>query len=68
MKDWWRSLEEHLDEQSEQAPDPWSDRCDSDIELTAEQQRFLATLADQPAVVRMPAAEPGDLGMSLRRP
>jgi hypothetical protein len=61
MKDWWRSLEEHLDEQSEQAPDPWSDRCHVDLELTEEQQRFLATLADQPAIVRMSAADPADI-------
>ena len=62
MKDWWRFLEEHLDEQSEQAPDPWNNRCDGDIDLTEEQQRFLATLADQPSVIRMPSTDPADLG------
>jgi len=61
MKEWWRSLEEHLDEQSERAPDPWSDRGDVALELTEAQQRFLATLADQPAVIRMSTADPADL-------
>lgn len=61
MKDWWRSIEEHLDEQSEQAPDPWSDRCRVDLELTEEQRCYLAALADQPPVIRMPAVDPTDI-------
>ena len=59
MREWWRSIEEQLDARSESAPDPWSDRCDAAVDLTAEQQQFLSSVHDQPDVIRMHGAALG---------
>jgi hypothetical protein len=53
MTDWWQAIEAALDARSEQAPDPWSDLVEEDVELTDDQYRFLQSLADQPAVGRL---------------
>ena len=53
MSDWWQAIEAALDARSEQAPDPWSDLVEEDVELTDDQHRFLQSLADQPTVARI---------------
>ena len=52
MREWWKVIEAQLDAHSETAPDPWSELTDGPVELTDEQQQFLAALDDQPPIAR----------------
>jgi hypothetical protein len=53
-RSWWESIEEHLADREDGAPDPWADRdaVEGDV-LTDDQEAFLAGLADQPAPPRI---------------
>lgn len=57
MSDWWRRIEQDLDERSLGAPDPWAGRePDEAVALTTGQQRYLVEhidLDDQPAIARL---------------
>jgi hypothetical protein len=50
---WWQSIEEHLAERESAAPDPWGDDAVEPSTLTADQEAFLAGLADQPVPPRL---------------
>jgi hypothetical protein len=52
MRDWWKVIEDELDAHSETAPDPWSDLAHSTVELTDAQQKYLASIEEQPPISR----------------
>ena len=52
MTDWWRALEEELENRGIEAPDPWpsEDTSSEELQLTPEQRAFLEQVTKTPGL------------------